>query len=66
MPEPGTAPWFAVPAIALVVLPLFGSRRFRFAAPVSVWLLGATLSFVDGRPVVSSFSHGWHVSTPLR
>ena len=46
---PRTSLWFAVPAIALVVVPLLGRRRFPFAAPVSVWLLGAALSFVDGR-----------------
>jgi signal transduction histidine kinase len=49
--EPQTTLWFAVPAIALVMLPLLGRRRFRFAAPASVWLLAAALSFVDGRLV---------------
>jgi signal transduction histidine kinase len=48
---PRTTLWFSVPAIALVVLPLLGRRRFPFAAPVSVWLLAATLSFVDGRVI---------------
>ena len=52
--EPRTATWFAVPAIVLVVLPLLGRRRFPFAAPVSVWLVAAALSFVDGRLVVFS------------
>jgi signal transduction histidine kinase len=47
--EPETTPWFAAPAIALVVLPLLWRRRFPFAAPASVWLLAAALSFVDGR-----------------
>jgi signal transduction histidine kinase len=49
--EPHTTLWFAAPAIALVVLALLGRRRFRFAAPASVWLLAAALSFVDGRLV---------------
>ncbi len=49
---PRTTLWFAVPATAIIVLPLLGRRRFPFAAPVSVWLLGAALSFVDGRLVV--------------
>jgi signal transduction histidine kinase len=49
--EPQTTLWFAVPAIALVMLPLLGRRRFPFAAPASVWLLAAALSFVDGRLV---------------
>lgn len=49
--EPRTTPWFAAPAIALVVLALLGRRRFPFAAPASVWVLAAALSFVDGRLV---------------
>ncbi len=49
---PRTPLWFAVPAIALVVLPLLGRRRFPFAAPAAVWLLAAAFSFVDGRLVV--------------
>jgi signal transduction histidine kinase len=47
--EPHTTPWFAAPATAVVVLALLGRRRFPFAAPASVWLLAAPLSFVDGR-----------------
>ena len=49
--EPRTTPWFAAPAIALVVLALLARRRFPFAAPASVWVLAAALSFVDGRLV---------------
>jgi signal transduction histidine kinase len=49
---PRTTLWFATPAIAVVVLPLLARRRYRFAAPASVWLLAAALSFVDGRLVV--------------
>ena len=48
---PETTPWFAAPAIALVVLVLLGRRRFPFAAPASVWVLAAALSFVDGQLV---------------
>ena len=44
--------WFAVPAIAIVVLPLLCRRRFPFAAPASVWVIAAALSFIDGRLVV--------------
>jgi len=44
-----TTRWFSVPAVALLPLPLLARRRFRFAAPASVWLLAAALSFVDGR-----------------
>ncbi len=53
---PSTTPWFAVPATALIVLPLLARRRYPFAAPVIVWLLGAGLSFVDGRLVVFTTS----------
>jgi hypothetical protein len=41
--------WFAVPAIVIMVLPLFVRRRFPFAAPTTYWLLAVGLSFVDGR-----------------
>jgi signal transduction histidine kinase len=51
---PSTTPWFTVPAAALIVLPLLARRRLPFAAPASVWLLAAALSFVDGRLVVST------------
>jgi signal transduction histidine kinase len=56
--EPQTTLWFAAPAIALVVLPLLWRRRFPFAAPASVWLLAAGLSFVDGRLVPFTASVG--------
>jgi signal transduction histidine kinase len=46
---PRTTPWFAAPATAVVVLPLLLRRRLPFAAPASVWLATAVLSFVDGR-----------------
>ena len=53
---PHTTLWFAVPAIALVVLPLLARRRFPFAAPASVWVLAAALSFADGRLVTFAAS----------
>jgi signal transduction histidine kinase len=46
---PRTTLWFAVPALAVLVLPLFARRRFPFAAPVVFWLLAAAITFVDGR-----------------
>src|SRR5262245_7145804 len=49
---PSTTAWVTAPAIALVVLPLLGWRRFPFAAPATVWLVGAGASFVDGRLLV--------------
>jgi signal transduction histidine kinase len=48
---PRTTPWFGVPAIAVLVLPLFARRRFPFAAPAAFWLLAVGLSFVDGQLV---------------
>jgi signal transduction histidine kinase len=49
---PRTSHWFAVPAVALVVLSLLAYRRFPLAGPAGVLVLGAALSFVDGRLVV--------------
>lgn len=48
-----TTLWFSVPAVAIIPLPLLWRRRFPLAAPVSVWLLAAVLSFVDGQLVAS-------------
>jgi signal transduction histidine kinase len=45
---PSTSLWFAVPAVAVLMLPLFTRRRFPFGAPAVYWLLAAALSFVDG------------------
>jgi signal transduction histidine kinase len=54
-PDELSAPkWFAVPAVAVVVLVLLGRRRHPFAAPAGVWALAAGLSFVDGELVVST------------
>lgn len=46
---PRASHWFAVPAAALLVLPLLGRRRWPFAAPAGVWVLAVVVSFVDGR-----------------
>jgi signal transduction histidine kinase len=53
--EPRPA-WIAVPAIALVVVPLLGRRRFPFYAPAAMWLLAAAVSFIDGWLVVTPVS----------
>jgi signal transduction histidine kinase len=45
---PATSLWFSVPAVAVLVLPLFARRRFPFAAPASYWLIAAALTYVDG------------------
>jgi signal transduction histidine kinase len=57
--------WFALPAIAILVLPIFARRPFPFAAPAAYWLLAAGISFVDWRPIpfaVSLFPVGMAVA----
>ena len=57
--------WFALPAIAILVLPIFLRRRFPFAAPAAYWLLAAGISVVDWRPIpfaVSLFPIGLTVA----
>jgi signal transduction histidine kinase len=44
---PQTTLWFSIPAIVILVLPIFARRRFPFAGPAAYWLLGAGISFVD-------------------
>lgn len=51
-----TTLWFAVPAIGVIVLPIFSRRRFPFAAPAAYWLLATALTFVDGVLVASASS----------
>ena len=45
---PPTSLWFAIPTVAVLVLPLFARRRFPFAAPAAYWVLVAAISFGDG------------------
>jgi signal transduction histidine kinase len=45
---PSSTLWFSLPAIAVLVMPLFARRRFPFAAPASYWVVAAGLSYVDG------------------
>jgi signal transduction histidine kinase len=45
---PATSLWFSIPAVAVLVLPLFARRRFPFAAPAAYWLMATALTFVDG------------------
>jgi signal transduction histidine kinase len=45
---PPTTLWISIPAVAVLVLPLFARRRFPFAAPAAYWLLAAAISFGDG------------------
>ena len=46
---PETTLWFCLPAIAILVVPVFARRWFPFAGPATYWLLGAGISFVDPR-----------------
>jgi signal transduction histidine kinase len=46
----------AVFAVVAVVLPLFARRWFPFLAPAMVWLVGASISFVDEALTASTFS----------
>lgn len=46
---PSTTLWFLVPAVAILALPTLVRRRYPFGAAAAFWLLGAALSFVDGR-----------------
>ena len=46
--SPTTSLWFAVPAVAVLMLPLFSRRWFPFGAPAAYWILAAAVSFVDG------------------
>jgi signal transduction histidine kinase len=51
---PTSSPWFAVPAVALVILALLGRHRWPFGAPAALWLIAAALSFADGRLVTDT------------
>ena len=44
---PSTTLWFTVPAVGVLVFPLFLRRRFPFAGPASYFVLAAALSYVD-------------------
>jgi signal transduction histidine kinase len=44
---------FEVVALAVLVLGLLLRRRFPFAAPAALWVIGAALSFLDGRLIVA-------------
>jgi signal transduction histidine kinase len=45
---PSSSRWFAIPALTVLMLPLFTRRWFPFGAPAAYWILAAALSFVDG------------------
>ena len=39
--------WFGIPAIAILVLPIFARRRFPFGGPVAYFVLAAAISLID-------------------
>jgi signal transduction histidine kinase len=45
---PPTSVGWAIPAVALLVGPLFFRRRHPFGAPAAYWVLATGLSFIDG------------------
>jgi signal transduction histidine kinase len=42
-----TTRWFGVPAIAILVLPIFARRRFPFGGPLAYFVLAAGISLID-------------------
>jgi signal transduction histidine kinase len=40
--------WLGVPLLVLMILPLFWWRRFPFAAPAALYVIGSIASFFDG------------------
>jgi signal transduction histidine kinase len=46
---PQSTLWFALPALAVLLVPLLARRRFPFAGAAGYWLLATVLTFVDGR-----------------
>jgi signal transduction histidine kinase len=42
-----TTRWFGLPAIAILVLPIFARRRFPFAGPLAYFVLAAGISLID-------------------
>jgi signal transduction histidine kinase len=45
---PSTSLWFTVPAVGVLVSPLFLRRRFPLAGPASYFVLAAALGYIDG------------------
>jgi signal transduction histidine kinase len=42
-----TSLWFALPALAIAVLPIFARRRFPFGGPLTYFVLAAGISLID-------------------
>jgi signal transduction histidine kinase len=74
---PSSTLWFTVPAVGVLVSPLFLRRRFPFAGPAAYFVLAAALSYIDALlvPFVGSlgvvglaaaFMLGWYVRNSLQ
>jgi signal transduction histidine kinase len=48
-----TTLWFGLPALAILVLPIFARRRFPFGALVAYWVLAAAISLIDWQLIPS-------------
>lgn len=53
--KPDQPYWIVIPAFAVMTLPLLARRRFPFAGPALIFLLGAVISFYDAYLVIFSF-----------
>jgi signal transduction histidine kinase len=51
--SPTASLWFALPALAILVLPVFARRWFPFAGPASYWVLAAAITFINWRLIPS-------------
>jgi signal transduction histidine kinase len=43
--------WFVLPALAVLVTPIFLRRRFPLGGPATYWVLAAALAVIDWRPI---------------
>ena len=48
-----TTLWFGLPALAILVLPIFARRRFPFGGPLAYWVLAAGISLIDWQLIPS-------------
>jgi len=57
--------WFVLPALAVLVTPIFLRRRFPLGGPAVYWVLAAALAVIDWRPIpyaVAQFPTGLAVA----
>jgi signal transduction histidine kinase len=48
-----TTLWFGLPALAILVLPIFARRRFPFGGLIAYWVLAAGISLIDWQLIPS-------------